>query len=80
MSREEIMESLKQILVFADERYESAVGQCTEATRIREDLGLDSASMLYLIIAMEEAFGTIFNDAAANSFRTIGDIIDWIQR
>lgn len=80
MSRNEIMAALRKILVFADSRYEAAAEQCTEETRLREDLGLDSASMLYLMIAMEETFGAIFDEASAGSFNTIGEIIDWIQR
>jgi len=79
MSREEIFEKLKEILIFADSRYEAAADRCTEATRVREDLGLNSAGMLYVMIAMEETFGPIFDDASVGSFETIGDIIDWIR-
>ncbi len=79
MDRNAIFDKLKEILVFADSRYEAAVKTCTEATRVREDLGLNSAGMLYVLIAMEETFGPIFDDASAYSFATISDIIDWIQ-
>ena len=79
MSREEIFEKLKEILIFADSRSEAAADRCTEATRVREDLGLNSAGMLYVMIAMEETFGPIFDDVTVNAFSTIGDIITWIQ-
>ena len=79
MSREEIFAKLKEILIFADSRYEAVADQCTEATRVREDLGLNSAGMLYVMIAMEETFGTIFDYVTVNAFATIGDIITWIQ-
>lgn len=79
MKREEIFDKLKEILVFADSRYAAAAETCTGATRVREDLGLNSAGMLYVMIAMEETFGPIFDDATVGSFGTIDDIIDWIQ-
>ncbi len=78
LSREAVFAKLREILVFADSRYEAVADKCTEATRVREDLGLNSAGMLYVLIAMEETFGAIFDDVTVNAFTTIGDLIDWI--
>ena len=79
MNRNEIFEQLKDILVSSDSRYTQVIGTCTEATNVRTELGLSSTGMLYVLIAMEETFGAIFDDASANTFETIGDIVTYIQ-
>jgi len=46
---------------------------------LTEDLGLSSVNMLYIIIATEEVFGIRFDDLGVGAFRTVGDVVDYIE-
>ena len=41
--------------------------------------GLNSVNILYMVIAIEEAFGIYFDDVGVNSFSTVGEVIDYIE-
>ena len=55
-------------------------GKVTESARMIEDLGADSANLMMLIMDLEEAFGTTVEDEALGSIKTVGDIVDYIQK
>ena len=59
MTRQEILDKLKEILVAADSG--------------------NKANILYMVIAIEEAFGIYFDDVGVNSFSTVGEVIDYIE-
>ena len=52
----------------------------TPNKRLREDLGIDSLSLIDLAVATENAFGTIIPDEDLERFRTVGDVVDHIRR
>ena len=79
MSRIEITEQLKDILLSADERNQSVVETCTESSRLMADFGFSSVSMLYMVIAIEEVFNIRFDDVGVSDFETLGDVIDYIE-
>lgn len=79
MSRDEIFEQLKEILVFADQKNRDIVESCNEDTKIITELGFNSVSVLYMVIAIEEKFGIVFGDVKVNDFQTIGDVITFIS-
>ena len=79
MSRIEITEQLKDILLSADERNQSVVETCTESSRLMADFGFSSVSMLYMVIAIEEVFNIRFDDVGVSYFETLGDVIDYIE-
>lgn len=79
MTRQEILENLKEILMDADERGSELVDKVSEQSRLTEDLGLSSVNMLYMIIATEEVFGIRFDDVGVNEFQTVGDVMDYIE-
>lgn len=78
--REEILEKLKELLLSADEDKEEAVARCTEETTLTGDLGLNSVGMLFMVIAMEEEFGIRFDDVGMGDFRTIGDVVGYMEK
>ena len=80
MKREEIFARLKELLLSADEEKKTAVENCTEATGLTADLGLNSVGMLFMVLAAEEEFGIRFDDVGMADFRTIGDVIDYVER
>ncbi len=76
MERNEIFDKLSEILTLAGG--ESVEG-LSEQTELKRDLGLNSVNVLYLVIAIEEMFGVTFDDVGVNMFKTVGDVIDYIQ-
>ena len=79
MTRNEITEKLKEILVSADENAAKTIDSVGEQTGLMTDLGLSSVNMLYLIIATEEVFQIRFDDVGMNDFATVGDVVTYIE-
>ena len=79
LSKEEIIEKLKDILLVADSGNAEKIKAADENTRLSEDLGLNSVNVLYLVIAIEEVFNIRFDDdTGVDSFKTVGDAADYI--
>lgn len=79
LSRAEIFDKLKEILLFADQKNSDMIEQCNENTKLVTDLGFNSVSVLYMVIAIEESFGVVFDNASMNDFDTIGDVVTYIE-
>ncbi len=75
----EIFEKLKEILIFADHNNRDKIDACTENTKLVTELGFNSVSVLYMVIAIEESFGVVFDNATIGDFETIGDVITYIE-
>lgn len=45
-----------------------------------EDIGLNSVGILYLVIAIEEFFNIRFDDVGVATFKTLGQVVDYIQQ
>lgn len=79
MTKQEITEKLKDILLVADNGNADKIKAADENTRLAEDLGLNSVNVLYLVIAIEEVFSIRFDDdTGVDSFSTVGDVADYI--
>lgn len=46
-----------------------------DETRILEDLGVNSARLVDIILAFEDEFGIAIDDEAADKVRTVGDAV-----
>lgn len=79
LSREEIFNGLKEVLLMIDPSKKEIVDKITEDSRLVEDIGLASVSLLYLVIAVEEKFGIEFGDLGVDDFKTVKQTIDYIQ-
>ena len=79
LSRAEIYEKLKEILLFADNKNQAVIEKCDESTKLVTDLGFNSVSVLYMVIAIEESFGIVFDNVSMNDFDTIGDVVSYIE-
>lgn len=55
------------------------VDRVTEESRITTDLGLNSVSLLYLVLAIEEEFGVSFTNESISTFSTVGDICRFLE-
>jgi acyl carrier protein len=49
-------------------------------TRLREDLGVDSLTLIEVAVATEDALGVPLPDEDLECFQTVGDAIDYVQR
>ena len=48
--------------------------------RFVEDLNIDSLDLVDLIMMLEEEYGVEFDEDAAESIKTIGDVVDYIDK
>ena len=78
LTRKEILEKLKSILVDMNPNYAAKTENIGEDDKLLTGLGIDSVSMLYIVIAVEETFGIEFD--TDNPFVTVGEVIDYIER
>ncbi len=77
LTKEEIFEKLRSILIGMDDRNRELIANATEDTKLITELGLSSVSMLYLVIAIEETFDIEFDTEFP--FATVGEVVDYIQ-
>ena len=70
---------LKDLLLTMDPTKKEIVDSLTEDSRLIEDVGLASVSMIYLVIAIEEEFNVEFGNVGVEDFKTIGQTIDYIE-
>ena len=78
LTREEVFSGLKEILVMIDPSKQEVVDSLSEESRLVEDIGLASVSLLYLVIAVEEKFDIEFGDLGVEDFKTVKQTIDYI--
>ena len=79
MDRKQILDKLKQILSFSFGESSELLDKCTEKSDLVTDLGLNSVGMLFMVISIEEAFQVSFSNVNFSDFRTVGDVIDFIE-
>ena len=79
MSRTEIREKLTEILITADDTMQEKAASASEETLLREELGLSSVAMLYMMLAIEEEFSIRFGDVGVSDFQTLGSVMDCIE-
>ncbi|MFB9278156.1 phosphopantetheine-binding protein [Cohnella cellulosilytica] len=79
MSREQILERLKQVI---EENLEHPLpADAGEASRVYEDLNIDSIMVLQLVVYIEEAFEVSVPDENVDpsAFETLGGLVAFIQ-
>ncbi len=78
LTRKEILEKLKSILIDMNPNDAAKTENIGEDDKLLTGLGIDSVSMLYMVIAVEETFGIEFD--TDKPFVTVGEVIDYIER
>lgn len=79
MSRNEIKEKLKEVLVMAMGESAEKIANCDENDRLNEDLKLNSVGILYVVVSIEEVFGVEFSGVGFGDFKTVKDVLDYIE-
>ena len=77
MQQNDIQATVTQILEQVAKVDPTAVAQ---DTRLREDLGVDSLTLIEVAVAAEDAFGVPLPDEDLERFQTVGDVIDYVRR
>lgn len=80
MKRSEIIERLREIMLDADSRSAPQIENCGEDSKLMTDLGFSSVGMLYMVIAIEESFGVMFENVSIGDFETVGDVVDYLEK
>jgi acyl carrier protein len=78
MDRQQICKELETILNVVDEKLLERV-KITEATHIREGLGMDSLQLTEVLFEIEERLGAKISDEEARNLRTVGDLVGLIE-
>ncbi len=76
MTKETVFEDLKEILTGVKPKLDQST--ITFESRLVNDLGIDSLSMLLLSLAAENKFHVQF--ASDKMFETVGDVCDYIVK
>ena len=50
-----------------------------EAASFANDLGADSLDIVEMVMSLEEEFEIIINDESIHEFRTVGDVVAFIE-
>ena len=77
MTREEVFEKVKEILV---ETLSVDEDKVTMEARFQEDLETDSLDLVELVMTMEEDFGIKISDEQAAEIKTVGDAVDFVMK
>ena len=80
LSRNEIKQKLTDIMKMVMRDRMPDVDTLNESSNLVTDLGLNSVGVLYVVIAIEEFFGIEFENVGFGDFKTIGDVIDYIEQ
>ena len=80
MSRNDIKEKLVDVMKMATPQGSIDFENLVEDSRLVDDIGLSSVGVLYIVIAIEEFFDIRFDDVGFADFKTIGDVIDYIEK
>ena len=77
MERNAIFDKVKKYILMQLPIDDSRV---VESARMVEDLGADSANLMMLIMDLETEFNMTGEDDALGTIKTVGDIVDYIQK
>ena len=77
MDRNAVFEKVKEYILM---QLPVDGGRITESARMVEDLGADSANLMMLIMDLETEFNLTVEDEALGAIKTVGDIVDYIQK
>ena len=80
MSRIEIKEKLSEVMKLAAPNSGIDMDNLGEGANLMTDVGLSSVGVLYVVIAIEEFFNIRFDNVGFGDFKTVGDVIDYIEK
>ena len=76
MEHDEVYDKVKAVIV---EQLNVEEDDVVEDASFVDDLGADSLDIVELVMALEEEFGVSIPDEQAESIKTVGDAVSYIQ-
>jgi len=76
MDHDEVFEKVKEVIV---DQLNVEEDDVTEEATFVDDLGADSLDIVELVMALEETFGVSIPDEDAESIKSVGDAVSYIQ-
>ena len=77
MKHEDVLAKLGEILLKLKPGTDLRLAN--ENTKLVEELGMDSLTLLMMALQSEKTFGIRFENLQASSFRTVGDVCRYIE-
>ncbi|MDO4867089.1 MAG: acyl carrier protein [Clostridia bacterium] len=77
MDRNTVFEKVKEYILM---QLPVEADKVVDSARMIEDLGADSANLMMLIMDLETEFNLTVEDEALGTIKTVGDIVDYIQK
>lgn len=71
-----ILEQITEIIV---NDFHIKAENVTAETSLKDDLNLDSLDSVELVMALEDKFNVSIPDSDAMSFKTVGDVVNYIE-
>ncbi|MCI8421242.1 MAG: acyl carrier protein [Clostridia bacterium] len=72
-----VLEKLSKIIA---DQLSMEQSKITNDTSLREDLQADSLDIVEIIMSIEEEFGIQVDDDDALAFKTVGDVVKYIEK
>lgn len=80
MSRVEVLEKIKELLIENNKNTNIDISSINEESQLVRDLGFDSLKMIYSVVVIEQNFNCKINNDDYKKVVTIGDLIDLILK
>lgn len=80
MSRVEVLEKIKDLLIENNKDISVDLSTINEKSQLVRDLGFDSLKMIYSVVVIEQNFNCKINNDDYKKVVTIGDLIDLILK
>lgn len=71
---------LEKVVGILAEQFDISEDEITADTDLVNDLNADSLDYVDLIMSFEDEFSTEFPEESAESFKTVGDIVEYIEQ
>ncbi len=69
----------EQIIAIILDQLHCDADTATESALLAEDLGADSLDLVEILMTIEENFGVVVPDEDIPSFKTVGDIVSYVE-
>lgn len=79
MSRKEIIKALAELLGKLRPELVLDVDTLADSIDLKNDLGIDSITMLMLALSIEARFGFRFESVTADQMKTLGSVCEYIE-
>ena len=80
IGKKEINMILERLKAIVKEQLGVNVDNVTLASRIKEDVGLDSLDVVEVLMSVEEERDVTFDDDEVADIKTVGDVVQLIQQ